>query len=127
MSEGGYFPWKVQKVQTVPTFDYSKLAVPLEPPPIGLQWCRDESTREWHLVSTSDPVNRKESDTVIPTSVQSPIMDSPTEPAVAVAVEVETAVPLDIPLVDHVTCENVIYHKVQPTDTLQGLCIKVRD
>ena len=45
--------------------------------------------------------------------------------------ERHTAVPVDITAhvidVDHVCSENVIYHNVQPTDTIQGLCIRVSD
>jgi len=133
MAEGGFFPWKVQKIQAVPTFDYSKLAVPLEEPPKGLHWVRDVATREWHLVSSTDGKGNADG-TVIPTSSAPPeIMANDQEPVVAVAVEVDTGVPIDLAAVaathvvdvDHVTCENVIYHKVQPTDTIQGLCIRV--
>ena len=51
MAEGGVFPWKIQKIQAVPTFDYSKVALPLESPPKGLHWVQDSATREWHLVT----------------------------------------------------------------------------
>lgn len=50
MSEGGLFPWKLQKVfQRGPAADYRGLRNPLPPPPEGMAWCQNIVTREWTL------------------------------------------------------------------------------
>ncbi len=50
MSEGGLFPWKLQKVfQRGPAADYRGLRNPLPPPPEGTTWCQNTVTREWTL------------------------------------------------------------------------------
>eukprot|EP00566_Odontella_aurita_P035030 CAMPEP_0113550554 /NCGR_PEP_ID=MMETSP0015_2-20120614/14047_1 /TAXON_ID=2838 /ORGANISM="Odontella" /LENGTH=80 /DNA_ID=CAMNT_0000451375 /DNA_START=91 /DNA_END=330 /DNA_ORIENTATION=+ /assembly_acc=CAM_ASM_000160 len=53
MSEGGQFPWKVQKVDTSrgPPGKYDQISrrEPLPRPPVGMTWVRDEETREWSL------------------------------------------------------------------------------
>lgn len=55
MSEGGFFPWKVQKHVKKPTCDYSGLQNPLPNPPPGMEWHQDIKTREWHLVNRAEP------------------------------------------------------------------------
>ncbi|KAL7473064.1 hypothetical protein ACHAXS_013440 [Conticribra weissflogii] len=64
MSEGGIYPWKLQKIQPPPnggrpaTCRYSDLKNPLPPPPKGLVWVQvpDASTgsKEWKLVPVAE-------------------------------------------------------------------------
>lgn len=56
MSEGGFFPWKVQRHMTKPSADYSKLLSPLPSPPQGMKWLQDKETREWKIVEQSDDI-----------------------------------------------------------------------
>ncbi|CAM9764260.1 unnamed protein product, partial [Ectocarpus fasciculatus] len=48
MAEGGWLPWKEQKMDVRPTPDYKELAKPLKPPPHGLEWKRLEDGA-WEL------------------------------------------------------------------------------
>lgn len=51
MSDGGYFPWKVQKIWSRgPAADYKGIRDPLPKPPAGMAWHQDRETREWRLV-----------------------------------------------------------------------------
>lgn len=54
MSEGGLFPWKVQRNVTKPSADYSRLSSPLPSPPEGMKWHQDKETRDWKVVEQSD-------------------------------------------------------------------------
>mmetsp|Transcript_35922 Transcript_35922/g.86805 ORF Transcript_35922/g.86805 Transcript_35922/m.86805 type:complete len:1422 (-) Transcript_35922:2467-6732(-) len=51
MSEGGFYPWKRQDVDTHrgPPASYAGLQNPLPEPPPSMQWVQDEDTREWSL------------------------------------------------------------------------------
>ena len=50
MAEGGRFPWKLQKIWSRPTADYSGLRNPLPSPPEGMTWHQDPETKEYKLV-----------------------------------------------------------------------------
>jgi hypothetical protein len=54
MSEGGFFPWKLQKHVTKTIADYSKLQHPLLRPPEGTEWKQDPKSREYSLVKTDE-------------------------------------------------------------------------
>ncbi|GAX27031.1 hypothetical protein FisN_9Lh347 [Fistulifera solaris] len=56
MSEGGFFPWKVQRHVTKPSADYSRLSSPLPSPPNGMKWHQNTETREWKLVAQKDDI-----------------------------------------------------------------------
>lgn len=55
MPEGGYYPWKVQKIDTHrgPATNYHGVNRPLPPPPKNMAWVHDEKTREWRLEATA--------------------------------------------------------------------------
>lgn len=53
MSEGGLFPWKVQKIRSKPVADYSRMSLP--PPPFGQRWQQDLQTKEYKLVPVVVP------------------------------------------------------------------------
>jgi hypothetical protein len=50
MSEGGHYPWKIQKVVRARSADYGRLRDPLPAPPGGTAWQHNPKTREWKLV-----------------------------------------------------------------------------
>ena len=50
MSEGGRFPWKLQKIFSVPVGRYERLRESLPKPPEGMAWYQNKETREWKLV-----------------------------------------------------------------------------
>jgi hypothetical protein len=54
MAEGGFLPWKVQKIrQTHPVVRYDSLRLPMPPPPKGLQWQYNPASAEkWTLVES---------------------------------------------------------------------------
>jgi LysM repeat protein len=55
MTEGGLFPWKLQKIWTRgPTADYSNLRDPLPNPPADMAWHQDKETKEWKLVKEQE-------------------------------------------------------------------------
>ena len=99
MSEGGFLPWKVQKISSRgPACSYENLSNPLPDPPLGLVWYRDESTREWSLLPESPPLPVDAVDEIRPAA--------------------------DAQLVpEH--CD-YLEHAVSPTDTLQGICLRYR-
>jgi len=68
-------------------------------------WIRDEATRQWHLVSLESKTGGGESD------------ETPDG--------VEEVACVAIPVVDG-NGTDAIYHRVLPTDTLQGLCLKYK-
>jgi hypothetical protein len=51
MSEGGFYPWKRQDVDTHrgPPASYAGLQNPLPEPPENMKWVQDKDTREWTL------------------------------------------------------------------------------
>jgi LysM repeat protein len=52
MTEGGFFPWRMQKiVSRGPTGDYSGLRSPLPKPPDGMAWQQEGETKEWRLAA----------------------------------------------------------------------------
>ena len=61
MSEGGIYPWKIQKIQhpkngKTGSCRYSDLKRPLPEPPKGQTWFQDERSREWKLVPVASGV-----------------------------------------------------------------------
>jgi hypothetical protein len=56
MSEGGRFPWKLQKLwENGPAADFRGLRNPLPDPPEGMIWHQNEDTKEWRLVPEGEP------------------------------------------------------------------------
>jgi LysM repeat protein len=52
MSEGGFFPWKMQwQKSRGPAGDYSRLKKPLPSPPEGSTWHQDKESKEWSLLA----------------------------------------------------------------------------
>eukprot|EP01083_Nonionella_stella_P091684 256375_1 len=96
MSEGGIYPWKRQNLNVAKAADYSNLQNPLPKPPPGSAWYRDPSTREWKVISTEN-------------------VDVGAPAIVAVNDKAESLLPGD---------SDYLSHHVQPTDTLQGICLK---
>ena len=52
------YPWKQQKIRQpkngiLSQINYSDIKGPLPPPPKGQEWVKDESTREWKLLSVA--------------------------------------------------------------------------
>ena len=85
-----------QKVSIPPTCDYSNLASSLPDPPKNQRWEHNETTKEWKLVPS--------------------IVDDGTEAKVQAADE-------GVPVTSSSSC---IYHKVLPTDTFQGICLRYK-
>jgi hypothetical protein len=130
MSEGGVFPWKVQKIE-LPKYgryasvSYADLSRPLPDPPEGRTWARDASTREWKLIplvlasASAHPVAvaRVQGDADV-----DPDADGSLITAVPVIIEAAAA-PVDE---DRGAPSGSRYHEVLPTDTFQGICLRYK-
>mmetsp|Transcript_26103 Transcript_26103/g.40001 ORF Transcript_26103/g.40001 Transcript_26103/m.40001 type:complete len:338 (+) Transcript_26103:111-1124(+) len=125
--EGGWFPWKVQKIKAVgPTVDYSNLQNPLPNPPKGMTWEKDEKTQEWRVVNEEEkkgyeqkivrkgPLS-KESDNK---STQKQNKQENKDSIVAKETTTTTT--------NQQKASSYFEHVVLPTDTLQGLCLQYK-
>lgn len=107
MSEGGLFAWKLQTIrQRGPAASYSNMSLPQ--PPEGQHWVQDLDTREWHLtqITTLAPGDDlQEAEIVVvgddKVTVQQATVEEEPQPG-------------------------FVEHKVLPTDTFQGICLKYR-
>lgn len=125
MSEGGIFPWKLQKIKQpkngLPgTCGYTDLSKPLPDPPKDQMWVQDEDTKEWNLV----PVADTSSDAV----AVARLVDT-TDAAAASELELAcTAIPVAVmpatAIKPNTTAAGIRYHEVLPTDTFQGICLR---
>lgn len=136
MSEGGIYPWKVQRIELPRSggragvvTSYANLKEPLPSPPKGQTWVQDLQTREWKVV----PVLAVELDDSSPPAVARPADanndgDDATIALTTTAVAVE-AIPVIVEATDDASGElegGVRYHDVQPTDTFQGVCLRYK-
>ena len=89
MSEGGWLPWKVQKIKNHrgPMGDYSNIRCQLPDPPRGMKWVKDESTREWSVVPITTTTAAAATD-----AVAVPISSS-SSTATATVVQVQEIIP----------------------------------
>lgn len=118
MSEGGIYPWKVQKVQQprngLPgTCRYADLSAPLPDPPKGQIWMQNKGTKEWSLVPVANA-------TVCEATDDSGVggeENAACATAVAVAYPHQTSA---------ATSVGIRYHEVLPTDTFQGICLRYK-
>jgi|EP01083_Nonionella_stella_P063528 hypothetical protein len=97
MSEGGVYPWRRQSITGNPG-DYSCLSNPLPNPPKGQAWVRNPETREWSII-----------DMMATEQEQRNVLED------LASRKQQLLVP-----------ENCDYleHHVEPTDTLQGICLQ---
>lgn len=100
MTDGGVYAWKRQTI-TGNVADYSCLSRPLPNPPKGQEWFRNSFTGEWSVVDVEE--TEKSDELVIGSATA------------AVPVRQEGLLPED--------CD-FLQHKVEPTDTLQGICLR---
>jgi len=124
MSEGGRFPWKVQKINRAPTTDYRNMT--LSSPPAGWEWVQNSATREWTLRE------REFSAVELPT-IRSVVVEG--EPIGAHIPSAEGVIESDggdyegIPIA-HVepinTDECFQRHPVIESDTFQGICLRYK-
>ena len=131
MSEGGIYPWKVQRIELPRSggragvvTSYANLKEPLPSPPKGQTWVQDVQTREWKVV----PVLAVEDD-----SSSSPVVARPAdandEDDVATALTTTAVAVEAIPVIVEATATSeggVRYHDVLPTDTFQGICLRYK-
>eukprot|EP00536_Pseudo-nitzschia_multiseries_P011170 jgi/Psemu1/326349/estExt_fgenesh1_pg.C_3660009 len=96
MTEGGILPWKVQKLNLVPTLSYDSIHKPLKPPK-GRRWIYDPQTKEWSLEPAEEPTS--------------------TSP---------TAVAVNAVVVDTDVISPTYEHHITPSDTFQGICLRYK-
>ena len=104
MAEGGFFAWKHQTVDNRrgPAGSYRNLHRPLPEPPKDMHWIQDLDTREWQLTKIIVPSTGLLGDEEL--------------------VDVKEAVAM----VDESDIPRIVLHKLLPTDTFQGLCLKYK-
>ena len=137
MSEGGVYPWKVQKIELpkhgrYASVTYADLSRPLPDPPEHQTWVQDLHTREWKLVplvlASAHPVAVARVQAARSADAANPDDDALSTTAVPVIVdEAASAAPVD----KHrgfasPPTAGVRYHEVLPTDTFQGICLRYR-
>jgi LysM repeat protein len=118
MSEGGTLPWKVQGIDTSrgPPTSYANLDKPLPTPPKGQIWSFNEDTREWKLVD----IESLSADT--PSEVTGGDADETNEKGEAEVQKDPNT--FGEPSVETPADADIIIHKVEPTDTFQGICLR---
>lgn len=137
MSEGGLLAWKIQKIKKPPngvtsTCNFSDLNRPLPDPPKDQTWVKEGC--DWKLVPLVEAVpaatdSEVEMVTAFVEKVNSESDVSSEEIAQAVAVSTAVSVMSsqnNIQKDQDETIDGVMYHKVQETDTFQGLCLKYK-
>jgi hypothetical protein len=144
MSEGGLLAWKIQKVKrpangVQSTCNFSDLNHPLPEPPKGQTWMKDG--RDWKLVPVAEarailPEEGAEFDMVAANSVE--VGDLGRNEAEAVVVSAVPIIPTEATELTAgesstaTTCagvikaDDMIQHKVLPTDTFQGICLRYK-
>jgi len=110
MSDGGLLPWKRQNLKVAQAADYSSLQNPLPQLPNGSAWLRDPETREWKIIN----LENENTGIAIAIPIATPANDEVTKGTGNRVVKL----PDDDDFVSHV---------VQDSDTLQGICLKVRN
>jgi len=134
MSEGGIYPWKVQRIELPRSggragvvTSYANLKEPLPSPPKGQTWVQDVQTREWKVV----PVAVEQDDSSPPAVVARPAdanYDGDDATAVVAAPVSVEAIPVIVEATDSSGGleGGVRYHDVLPTDTFQGICLRYK-
>jgi|Transcript_17333 hypothetical protein len=131
MSNGGRYPWKVQKINTKrgPAADFSNLSKPLPQPPKGMTWVQDMQSREWSVEKVVIfPPGEASNLQSRECSVEKVVIIPPGE-ASNPEHQVATGVPVGPPILsqdyqDDASDASFLYHNVVPSDTFQGLCLR---
>jgi hypothetical protein len=140
MSEGGLFPWKVQKIVTPKhgrISSYASLSRPLPDPPRDMTWVQDVTSREWRLVplvvhptvaiaiARRDTTMADDDDDGMSNGDNS--SGAVTNDGSGTSFIAASVVPIVDARVDYddrcAASSGSRYHEVQPTDTFQGICL----
>lgn len=129
MSEGGFLPWKAQRINTSrgPAGNYSNIRYQLPDVPKGMKWVKNEKTREWSVVPdiedaiiVEDAVMAKTQDD-IPMDAEGTVQDAIRVQSDNEAVRKAVA----SYSIGSNSCDLVfVEHRVESTDTFAGLCLK---
>ncbi|GFH52476.1 hypothetical protein CTEN210_08952 [Chaetoceros tenuissimus] len=125
MSEGGMLAWKRQKLHLRPTADYDEIKKPIQLPQ-DKAWVKDQKG-DWSVVDLVD----KGVAVAIPVASQ----DSPSSDEKAISSDgvlnadiiiTEEEIDLQKERNTEKKVPKAVQHIVQPTDTLQGLCLRYK-
>lgn len=122
------YPWKQQKIRQpkngiLSQINYSDIKGPLPPPPRGQEWVKDESTREWKLLSVATVTY----DGDIVAEAHPTADDASNADLVCTAVPIrETEGTSTSNNNTSTVISGVRYHEVLPTDTFQGICLRYK-
>ena len=132
MSEGGIYPWKVQRIELPRSggragvvTSYANLKEPLPSPPKGQTWVQDVQTREWKVV----PALAVEQDDSSPPAMARPADANDDGDDATIALPTTAVAVEAIPVIVEATATSeggVRYHDVLPTDTFQGICLRYK-
>jgi hypothetical protein len=124
MSEGGLFPWKRQTITGNPG-DYSCLSSPLPNPPKGQTWVRNPQTREWSIIDTAAAEQKEdialEIPVAVPININSTSNDNTMYGSTSKSTSKSTTQKQQLLISEN--CD-YLQHHVEPTDTLQGICLQ---
>lgn len=128
MSEGGMLAWKRQKLHLRPTADYDEIKKPIQLPQ-DKAWVKDQKG-DWSVVDLVD----KGVAVAIPVASQD--MPNVTPSMEEKAISSDDVLNADIITEEEIELQNnskiekkvpkAVKHIVQPTDTLQGLCLRYK-
>jgi hypothetical protein len=114
MAEGGFFPWKVQKINAVPSVNYNSLSKPLKAPK-GTYWSYDRSTKEWSIQKVPKVISSIEG-----------LGDEEIIIADAAIVDENGTIEGEDASLSTLATTPFIEHIIQPTDTFEGLCLRYK-
>eukprot|EP00560_Eucampia_antarctica_P009137 CAMPEP_0197828404 /NCGR_PEP_ID=MMETSP1437-20131217/4971_1 /TAXON_ID=49252 ORGANISM="Eucampia antarctica, Strain CCMP1452" /NCGR_SAMPLE_ID=MMETSP1437 /ASSEMBLY_ACC=CAM_ASM_001096 /LENGTH=245 /DNA_ID=CAMNT_0043429595 /DNA_START=90 /DNA_END=828 /DNA_ORIENTATION=+ len=118
--EGGFLPWKIQKVNSSrgPSGDYSNIRCHLPDVPKGMKWLRNEETREWSVVPEHQKDAMDKVQDAIPLDENGIVHN-------AISVEDDESVQKGV-ISSSSSPNDLVFaeHRVESTDTFQGICLK---
>lgn len=125
MSEGGMLAWKRQKLHLRPTADYDEIKKPIQLPQ-DKAWVKDQKG-DWSVVDLVDkgvavaiPVASQDMTNVNPSMEEKAISSDDVLNA-----DIITEEEIDFSKIEK-KVPKAVKHIVQPTDTLQGLCLRYK-
>jgi hypothetical protein len=113
MPEGGILPWKIQKLNVAPSLSYDSIHKPLKAPK-GKRWNYDSTENEWSLVSETTASD--ESVVVDAIVIREDDNDKTSN------TNANTTMTLD----DTSSSSPFVEHKIESSDTFQGICLKYK-
>ena len=117
MPEGGILPWKIQKLNVAPSLSYDSIHKPLKAPK-GKRWNYDSTENEWSLVSETTTTSDE------PVVVDAVIIREDDNDKTSSTKS--TSMTLDDTSSASASSSPFVEHKIESSDTFQGICLKYK-